>query len=814
MGALRTTIAFASVAGFVTVEALPARQPRRYAGVMTRTFLRFGDGHIDVAARELWRGDRRIDLPPTVFDCIAYLATHRDRAVGRDELVAAVWGKTAVSDTMLGKAILAARRATGDTAGAQAILRTVPRYGYRWVAPTAEVAADAPAMVVAAVPTTAPPAGRPATAPQRRRTALAVLAAAVVAALATGWFGARQAPETAPPRAEATTAGRGDAIAVLPAEVLAGSDDDWLRLGLMDLIATRLRARGVAVMPSDSVVRVVAGSQGRDDAQRRLSGAAAVRSLVLPAVRRSGKDWVVRAELVDVGGARRTVQVEGESPITATDRAARRLLALLGHAQAGDAPADTDIGLTELLQRTDAARLADNLELARTLVEQAPPVLRDLPEVRERVIRIDLRAGRFDAARAAIAALLARVSVESEPVMHARLLENLCVAELRSGRLAQARHACDEAIGLLDGRGEPIALGRAYNDRGILEAREGHADAALADFSRSRVAITLGGDPLLLAQLDGNESTVQMTHGRPAEALPTLVRAGETFRRFGMANEYVTSLVNQIGSHLQLLQPLDALEASDAGWAERARVTDPQVRSAFEAARADALAANGRIAEARSVLDALIQRTAPPADPGQAARARAIEARLDLALGDAGTAAVLARAAVGALDGTGDEADRADAWLTLARALQVTDAGAAREQASAFAAWAKDIDDPRVRVRADLARAATADDAATATAAFEAALAGVDGRSELVAEAAVAYGNALVAQGRLDAAAIVAGRVARAAGQDFDCALLQARLYHALGQDAAWRGALAHARELAGERPIPQALQRLAPAAE
>src|SRR5690606_19148442 len=174
-------------------------------------------------------------------------------------------------------------------------------------------------------------------------------------------------------------------------------------------------------------------------------------------------------------------------------------------AQAGDAPADTDIGLTELLQRTDAARLADNLELARTLVEQAPPALRDLPEVRERVIRIDLRAGRFDAARAAIAALLARVSVESEPVMHAGLLEILGVAELRSGRLAQARHACDEAIGLLDGRGEPIALGRAYNDRGILEAREGHADAALADFSRSRVAITLGGDPLLLAQLDGNE---------------------------------------------------------------------------------------------------------------------------------------------------------------------------------------------------------------------------------------------------------------------------------------------------------------------
>ncbi|MGN6519344.1 MAG: hypothetical protein ACTHK2_07975, partial [Dokdonella sp.] len=493
--------------------------------------------------------------------------------------------------------------------------------------------------------------------------------------------------------------------------------------------------------------------------------------------------------------------------------AARQLLALLGRAQPGDVPVDADTDLAELLQRTDAARLAENLELARALIEQAPPALRDLPEVRERAIRIDLRAGRFDAARAAIASLLERVRVESDPGMRARLQENLCVAELRSGHLADARRACGEAIRLLDGRGEPIALGRAYNDRGILEAREGHGDAALADFSRSRVAVTLGGDPLLLAQLDGNESTVQMAHGRPAEALPTLVRAGDTFNRFGMLNEFVTSLVNQVGAHLQLLQPIDALKASDAGWAERTRITDPQVRSAFEAARADALAANGRIAEARAVLDALIHRSEPPADPGQAGRARAIEARLDLALGDAGTAAVLARDALGALDGAGDEADRADAWLTLVRASQAADAGAAAAQASAFATWANGVDDPRVRVRADLARAATATDTAAATAAFEAALAGVDGRSELVAEVAVAYGNHLLAAGHLDRAAVVAGRVARAAGQDFECALLQVRLYHALGQEAAWRSALVHARELAGERAIPLALQRLAPAA-
>lgn len=70
-----------------------------------------------------------MNLSPIVFDCIAYLIQHRDRAVGRDELVAAVWGRTSVSDAVMGKTILIARRAIGDTADEQRFLRTVPRFG-------------------------------------------------------------------------------------------------------------------------------------------------------------------------------------------------------------------------------------------------------------------------------------------------------------------------------------------------------------------------------------------------------------------------------------------------------------------------------------------------------------------------------------------------------------------------------------------------------------------------------------------------------------------------------------------------------------
>src|ERR1700754_2358119 len=96
---------------------------------------RFGEYRINAAQRELWRGDQRIALPPQVFDFLAYLVQHHDRAVGREEIVAAVWGKTEVSDTLLGQTVLRIRRELGDDAKQQRVLRTIPRFGYRWAAP-------------------------------------------------------------------------------------------------------------------------------------------------------------------------------------------------------------------------------------------------------------------------------------------------------------------------------------------------------------------------------------------------------------------------------------------------------------------------------------------------------------------------------------------------------------------------------------------------------------------------------------------------------------------------------------------------------
>ncbi|WP_192632631.1 winged helix-turn-helix domain-containing protein [Lysobacter sp. OAE881] len=133
-------------------------------------------------------------LPPKSFDCLAYLVMHRDRAVGRDELIAAVWGRVEVTDMVVAQTMLRARKALGDSGALQRAIRTVPRFGYQWIAPVLELdsasasPAPAPAQDYA---TPAPPSTR-----HRRRTWLGWSGALMLAGAAafSGWLFARAAP--------------------------------------------------------------------------------------------------------------------------------------------------------------------------------------------------------------------------------------------------------------------------------------------------------------------------------------------------------------------------------------------------------------------------------------------------------------------------------------------------------------------------------------------------------------------------------------------------------------------------------------------
>jgi DNA-binding winged helix-turn-helix (wHTH) protein len=95
---------------------------------------RFGPFLLDTARRELLRDGAAVELPPKAFDVIVYLLEHRDRAVGRDELIAGVWGRVDVSDNVLDQIALRARKALGDVSEPRRCIATRPRFGFAWVA--------------------------------------------------------------------------------------------------------------------------------------------------------------------------------------------------------------------------------------------------------------------------------------------------------------------------------------------------------------------------------------------------------------------------------------------------------------------------------------------------------------------------------------------------------------------------------------------------------------------------------------------------------------------------------------------------------
>jgi DNA-binding winged helix-turn-helix (wHTH) protein/tetratricopeptide (TPR) repeat protein len=769
----------------------------------------FGDCRIDPSARELRRAEDLVVLSPKVFDCLAYLAEHRDRAVGRDELVAAVWGKTEISDTLLGQTILKARRAVGDSASEQRVLRTIPRFGYAWVAELAEEpAARVPAPATSAQ---AMPSGATREAARRgRRNGLALSGALVAAAIGIaalfgpGWLDRRG------DRGAAGVAVASLRVAVLPVQVDAPSEWGWVRLGLMDAISARLGEGGQPVVPSDNVIAVAKSADARD-VGRRVRAATGAKFLVASRATWNASGWNLDLSL-DHAGSREEIHVHAADVLLAGREASDRLLALLGRQPPPDGDDVRQWSDTRLLQQVEAALLTDDLDGARRLLESAPARVRDSAEAGLRFAKIDFRSGEFEATERRLQAMLARTPAESAPVLRARILDGLGNVAIRLHRTDAASGFYEQAISLLENRQEPSELGQAYMGRGIAAQIRRNYDAALADFSRARVAFEMADDDLARARVDANEGMLDVERERYAPGAEALEAAARRFERFGTLNELGMTSSALVGARLALLEPTRALAASDRAWSFRDRVEDAHIRTALSINRALALAANGRTGEARELLGVIAQDTGR--DAALQALANGERARIEYAIGHWQAAADLAFAAIPALDqGEGRQAVPR-VWLAGIRALRRAGLMArASEETRRLSEWTPPRATPALQARVAQAEALVAvdsfDEAGTT---FEAALEAA-GRLEVpadIAEVVIAYGSALIAAGRLERAGAVVGRVARWADQDFDCALLQVRLFAALGQATAWRRALATARRLAGDRPLPPEVLSLA----
>src|ERR1044071_4068276 len=93
----------------------------------------FSNQVLDTDTRELSRENMPVSLEPQVFDLVVHLMENRDRVVSKEELIEKIWHGRHVAESTLTSRINAARKAVGDSGSEQALIRTIPRKGVRFV---------------------------------------------------------------------------------------------------------------------------------------------------------------------------------------------------------------------------------------------------------------------------------------------------------------------------------------------------------------------------------------------------------------------------------------------------------------------------------------------------------------------------------------------------------------------------------------------------------------------------------------------------------------------------------------------------------
>ncbi|MDR7133422.1 DNA-binding winged helix-turn-helix (wHTH) protein/tetratricopeptide (TPR) repeat protein [Lysobacter niastensis] len=762
---------------------------------------RFGPFELDAASRELSRDGERVALAPKSFECLAYLITHRDRAVGRDELIAAVWGRVEVSDAVVAQTLLRARKALDDTGNRQSTIRTVSRFGYQWVAPVQEVpasgdaVADAGVRDMAAEPVSdavlaAPPRDGAAKSRRARWPWLIGLALLAGAAVALFHF-------LSPPDRVAQKKISRDVVLVLPVAVApAGSDDAWVRLGAMDYIASRLRGSGMTVLPSDQAMHLSKqiGDHGPtlDAAElQKLTTASSAGVIVWPEATRDGNGWRVRLNLHDASGPH-AIDARGATPLAAAASATDSWLSRLGRVRKDSDAAPSP--LTERVQRVDAELITGQLDAVRRLIDAAPANERDDPLLRVREGQLEYRAGRMDAAAGIFQKLLDRRPEVSDGI-RARALMGKGAIAIRGADPVAAEADYAQALAVLERsaeqRDDPALLGNAYNGRGVARIQQGKMQAAVSDLGMARIAMQRSGSMVEAAGVGVNLAIIEVQRGHYAQALQEFDRAIAVFERFEVRDYLAAALMGKANTQLKLAQPADAVASIQRTDALSKSLEDNDLAIRIATVRVEAMLAVGRLGEAERSIASL--RALGEPETSQVLQSQML--RLRMAQGDLAQAGALARLLPNAEEAVQDS-------LVLAGVQ-----GALKNQdLSTAKAWLdrstgeKDESMLRTLSRALVARAQRRPDDALQLAREANAMSERSGVPDDRIQAGVLLARVLLEQGQTDRASAVLGDLDAFSSSDYRVAWTTLALYRALGDEGMARNALTQVGVLRGER--------------
>jgi DNA-binding winged helix-turn-helix (wHTH) protein/TolB-like protein/tetratricopeptide (TPR) repeat protein len=294
----------------------------------------FGKFRFDPANHQLLTGGNPVPVTPKVLEILLVLVENSGRLTTKEDLMRRVWPNTCVEEANLTVNISTLRRILGETADGRPYIQTVPKKGYRFVAPVAEVAQatiDAVNSVAERVPdvtsqltanqeiTSQRPLGQPT--PHRLGSIVFGLILLAIVAMAAIWRH-HESPAGSPQRGQLRS------LAVLPFQNLrADKESEFLGFSLADAVITKLGyVSELSVRPSYAVQ----GYKSPAVDMHRVATDLNVDTILTGTFLRDGDDLRITCQLIDVQARnilwKGSFDLKYEKLLTVQDSVANRII--------------------------------------------------------------------------------------------------------------------------------------------------------------------------------------------------------------------------------------------------------------------------------------------------------------------------------------------------------------------------------------------------------------------------------------------------------------------------------------------------------
>jgi len=434
--------------------------------------LRFGSFELDLITGELRKAGVLVHLPPQPFKVLALLASRPNQLISRDEIQSQIWGTDTFVDFEQGLnfAIKRIRDTLGDDAESPRYIQTLPRRGYRFIAPvelsaappplvrgddahtaiatgevtlpaqpSPDVSGDASLEVTMAAPE---PKGAGSVIPQRKRRLMAAAGGAALAVavllLALNVAGLRDRALTFLGARRAISTPKIESIAVLPFQNASGDpDSEYLADGLTEGLINRLsQVPQLTVMSRGAVLRY----KGQEPNPQIVARDLKVQGILAGRVVRRGDDIRISTELIDARDGR---HVWGEQYHRQLDQ----LIAINGE-MAGAISQQLRLTLTPQAKESLGKRYTENAEAY------------------QKYLRGVALFGSYRPGGAAAAIKYFQEATEMDP-QFALAYAGLATAYLQAGQPEKAGPTAEKALALDDTLGEAhraLAMVRCWHD--------------------------------------------------------------------------------------------------------------------------------------------------------------------------------------------------------------------------------------------------------------------------------------------------------------------------------------------------------------